>query len=301
MMHAAVNLITTLQTPPDTPDHCRRDDDSRGAFAECGTRRSLGNAVLICIGPHRIPSACDSPQRPHLAWLVVLALAVLAGLSASPTALGTQIDQGDTATDEQSILLDLSRKDTFVTLPLITDPQQVEIANVEVRELPSDHELVPASAVARLGQPLDIQLKEPRNVRIRLAVVKRGNEVALKVSPQIVLGRENAIELTRDRVTRTARNLQRRIKNLNQQLSAMARERERLHIWMLTPGNKPLAAVKIVRARMKLLDRAIRARQRDVPVTQSQCAALAQAGAFVEQLHKNVEIHYEVKLHEQIK
>jgi hypothetical protein len=193
-------------------------------------------------------------------------------------------------------VLDLSRKETYQVLEVNADPEQIVIENVEVDELPAKHRLVPKSGSARIGQPLDIQLEQPNNVRIRLALVKRGNDVAVRISPQIVISEHNTIELTRDRIARTTRKFFRRVKDLNQQLAALAAERQALSVWLISPGNKPLSAVKEANFRIKMLNQAIRACQREVPRVQSQCAALGQATAFIKKLHKTVEIRYEVRV-----
>ena len=118
----------------------------------------------------------------------------------------------------------------------------------------------------------------------------------LRVSPQIVFGRNDSIELTQDRITRSARKLHRQIKSLNQQLLALSRERQALDIWLASPGNKPLAVVESAHLRIKLLDQAIKTRRRDIPMAQSHFLALGRAAAFVKSLHKNVEVRFSVKI-----
>ncbi len=202
-------------------------------------------------------------------------------------------------TERKTVVLDLSRKETYVRLSGNFDPQDVLITDVQISDLPSAHWLIPESGHVQLGRPLDVSLKEVANVRIHLAIVKRGKDLALRVSPQIVLGQNNTIDLTHDRVTRTARSLQRRVRDLSRRLGALSNERQALNLWLLTPVNKPLDAVKVTRLRIKLLDRAIKTHQSAIPVARSQCAIVGQAAAFVRKLHKNVEIGYSVKFADQ--
>ncbi len=176
------------------------------------------------------------------------------------------------------------------------DPQQVRITDVQVRNLPSKHRLIPPTGQLQLGRPLDIQLEEPGNVRIRLALVKRGHDLALRISPQVVLSETQTVELTQDRVVRASRSLARRVKDLHQQIAALTRQRQALNVWLISPGNKSLDAVKTARFRVKVLGEAIRARQRDIPLAQSQCAALQKVGEFVKKLHNNVEIQFVVQV-----
>ena len=238
------------------------------------------------------PRPPDNCHRAIAGWLSLVA----AALWCSVRLVATSLEPDDRVASSEKTLLDLSKRETFITLAVNADPQDVQITDVKVSDLPTTYRLMPASGIARLGTPLDIQLEKPENVRIRLAVVKRGKELALRVSPQIVFGRNDSIELTQDRITRSARKLHRQIKNLNQQLSALSRERQALDFWLASPGNKPLVAVESAHLRIKLLDQAIKTRRRDIPMAQSQCLALGQAAEFVKTLHKNVEIRYSVKV-----
>ena len=67
-------------------------------------------------------------------------------------------------------------------------------------------------------------------------------------------------------------------------------------LWLLSPGNKPLADVKAARAQWKLLDRDIRARRSELPFAYRQCEALRQVAEFVQQLHQSAEISYNVSM-----
>ncbi len=192
------------------------------------------------------------------------------------------------------VLLDLSKKETFILLATRANPRNVMVCDVEIDNLPTEHRFVPASVTARFGHPLDIELKEPDNVRIRLAIVKRGKQLALKISPQVVLSQNNVVDLTKDRIARTQRTMHRRLRDLNRQLIAMSRERRALNLWLITPGNKALESVETAHMRMKILDQAIREKRRQIPMAGKACLALAQAGKFVKKLHKNVEIQYSI-------
>lgn len=252
-------------------------------------------------GPHFREPTRILPRAPlrttqcNAIGLVFLLIA--GGLLLSERGLaGTHASSRRLPAQTERTRLDLTKKETYVLLSINADPRDVRITNVRVSELPTPHQLVPDSGEAWLGRPLDIQLKAPGNVRIRLAVVKRGHELAVRISPQIVLGKSNTIELTQNRLTRAARNLQRRIKHLNSQLAALSSERKALDVWLITPGNKPLKSVKMAHMRLKILADLIKARQREVPLVQQQCQALAQAAEFVRQLHQNVEIEFQVDL-----
>lgn len=231
-------------------------------------------------------------------WMTVLAfgIAMAGGLLAAEARLDAKESPsgGDQSSPSRKVALDLSKKEVYVGLPITADPEDVVITDVRVDDLPSEHALVPASGHVRLGHPLDIRLQEPNNVRVRLAVVKRGKNVALRVSPQILLGQNRAVELTQDRVTRAARNISRYLKHLNQHLAALDRERETLNLWLAAPGNKPLEMVQNVQMRLKILNRTVKSRKRDIPAVKRQCAAIAQAATFVRKLHDIVTIRYTV-------
>ncbi|MFW6170341.1 MAG: hypothetical protein ACODAD_07620 [Planctomycetota bacterium] len=236
-------------------------------------------------------------------WMTLLAFvtAFAWGLLAGGNPLYGEEDTfaGGQSSPSRTVVLDLSKKELYVVLSINADPEAVAITDVRIDDLPSEHSehaLFPASGEARLGRPLDIRLKEPSNIRIRLSVVKRGKKVALRVSPQIMLGRNRTIELTQDRVTRTARNANRYLKQLNRQLAGLARERRALNVWLAAPGNKPLETVETVHMRLKILNQSIKNGKRDIPAVKRQCAAIGQAATFVRELHESVKIRYAVRV-----
>ncbi len=187
------------------------------------------------------------PECLRLLWCFVLLCCPTAGAevrTGSPSDSGFRVSQRSS----EPVLIDLSKRETFVALSIQADPQDIEITQVEARNLPSSHHLNPRGGVIGYGEPVDIVLKEPAGVRIRLALVTRGDELALRISPQVVLGDGEAIELTQDRIERAARSLQRRIKDLHRRLAALAAARRRLQAWLNSPVNKPLDAVKAARA-----------------------------------------------------
>ncbi len=192
------------------------------------------------------------------------------------------------------VLIDLSKKETFVPLQINADRKDVEIANIQVKSLPSPHHLAPREGVVQYGEPVDIILKEPSGVRIRLSLVTRGDELALRVSPQVVLQGGETIELTQNRIERTGRSLQRRVKDLHQRLVALASARRRLKTWLISPGNKPLAAVKTARMRLKVLEQEIQLQQLELPVVQNQWLALQRIAEFAGQLDEQTEIRFTV-------
>lgn len=234
----------------------------------------------------------------HLMTLLAFVTGFAWGLMAGENSLyGDEgAPAGGQSSPSRTVVLDLSKKELYVRLSINADPEEVAITDVRIDNLPSEHALLPASGEARLGRPLDIRLKEPSNIRIRLSVVKRGKKVALRVSPQIMLGRNRTVELTQNRVTRTARNANRYLKQLNQQLASLARERRALNVWLAAPGNKPLETVKTVHMRLKILNQTIKNGKRDIPAVKRQCAAIGRAATFVRELHESVKIRYVVRV-----
>ncbi|MFO7906617.1 MAG: hypothetical protein ACQESR_01990 [Planctomycetota bacterium] len=233
-------------------------------------------------------------------WMTVLAFVIgLAwGLVSDGTPLYAEEDAsaGGQSSPFRKVALDLSKKEVYARLSVNADPEDVVVTDVRVDDLPSEHVLVPESGNVRLGRPLDIRLEEPSHVRIRLSVVKRGKNVALRVSPQVILGQNRAVELTQDRVARAARNVNRYLKHLKQKLAALGRERRALNLWLAAPGNKPLETVETVHMRLKILNQTIKSGKRDIPAAKRQCAAIEHAAAFVRKLHDTVKIRYAVRV-----
>ncbi len=235
-----------------------------------------------------------------LHWLWALVALTLLGASPpgsvqSPGARNTSTRSRGNAPNGQKIVIDLSRRESFTLLAVNADPDDVRVTDVQVKHLPSTYHLTPRQGDVRLGHSVDIVLEKPSNVRIRLSLVKRGRQLALRVSPQIVFGPGDTVELTYSRIERTARTLHRRLKDQRQRLSTLAREQRSLEIWLVSPANKPLQTVKTVRMRLKILEQELQAQQRQLPVMVSRCVVLGQIADFAHQLHKRTEIHFQAR------
>jgi len=238
-----------------------------------------------------------------LAWVTLTWLAG-AGATSSPGTVQAASPKrtrptGQVIESDARLLVDLSKPNTYVILQAHGEVEAICVTDIRVKDLPARHRLDPEAGVVRLGHPVDIRLKKPDNVRIRLALVRRGDAVALRASPQVMIGRHEAIALSEDRIERTRRVVRRHVKDQLQRLSAVARERNRLSLWLATPGNKPLDAVRMAQARMKILDRTLQSLRGQLPTLQRQCAILAQVAAFVQELHENAEIHFSVGIRSQ--
>ena len=217
--------------------------------------------------------ACADGRRPRatrcVAWLAALVLVARIVLAEpipreSATTTGT----------EHKIVVELTRKDTFVTLADTANIADACVTLVRVDGLPSRYRLVPASGIVCTGQSVDIVLDKSPDVRIRLSMVTRGNELAVKVSPLIGLERGVPVDFTLERVQRTVWSLQRRVKELQRRVSASRKEYQLIDTWLATPGNKPLDLVKAAHLRQKLLQQEVLASQRDLPFVQKRFAAL---------------------------
>lgn len=260
-------------------------------------------------GVARAAASVVTSERGHVGYRVRVIIMIVTGLLTSlatswapPAESASQREPTRSASRKgasqhsERVLVDLSRKDTYVLLPVHADHEDVRITDIHVLNLPAEHRLVPASGTARRGEPVDIQLEHPPQVRIRMAVVRRGLDLALRISPQIVLGSGEIIDLSQDRITRAGRSLRRRVNDLNHRLVALARERDTLHLWLSSPANKPLSDVKAARARLKVLDHEIQAHQSLVPLVHHQCEAVRQVAEFIREVHGAAEIRYRVSM-----
>jgi hypothetical protein len=230
---------------------------------------------------------------PHVTRSVVW-LAVLLVVARIVMAERVHREPAMVAGTEHKVLIELTRKDTFVTLPVAANAADTCVTLVRVDSLPSRHRLVPASGIARVGQSVDIVLDKSPDVRIRLSVVTRGNELAVKVSPLIGFERGVPVDFTLDRIQRTVWSLQRRVKELQRRISALRKEYQLVDTWLATPGNKPLDLVKAAHLRQKLLQRELLACQRDLPFVQKRYAALCKIAELAQQIHGATVIHFTV-------
>ena len=146
----------------------------------------------------------------------------------------------------------------------------------------------------RYGQCVDIVLKKSPDVHIRLSIVRRGQELAAKISPLIDIGRDDPVEFTHDRIKRTLWSFQRRVKDLQEQISASRQEYQRIDTWLATPGNKPLYLHKAVRLRQKILVQQIAAYQRELPAAQRRYASIRAIIELAGKMHATTEVRFTV-------
>jgi hypothetical protein len=192
------------------------------------------------------------------------------------------------------VLVDLSRKDTFVTIPGTVETTR--LLDVNANQLPSPHRLIPSDGIVRYGQCVDIVLTKSPDVHIRLSIVRRGQELAAKISPLIDIGRDDPVEFTHDRIKRTLWSFQRRVKDLQEQISASGAEYQRNDTWLATPGNKPLYLHKAVRLRQKMLVQQIVAYQRELPAAQRRYASIRAIMELAGKMHATTEVRFTVEV-----
>lgn len=225
----------------------------------------------------------------RVAWLAALALVARIVL-AEPI-------PGESATTkrpEYKIVVELTRKDTFVALVDSANIADARVTLLRVDGLPSRYRLVPSSGIVCAGQSVDIVMDKYPDVRIRLSMVTRGKELAVRVSPLIGLERGTPVDFTLERVQRTVWSLQRRVKELQRRVSASRKEYQGIDTWLATPGNKPLDLVKAAHLRQKLLQQEVLASQRELPFVQKRFAALRKTAELAQQIHGVTVIRFTV-------
>ncbi|MHB8970069.1 MAG: hypothetical protein ACYC4N_06410 [Pirellulaceae bacterium] len=229
------------------------------------------------------------PAALSIGWLAVLGVDTRVALAERVVRESAKV-----AGTEYKLVVELTRRDTFVTLPTSANIADTCITLVRVDGLPSRHRLVPASGIAGPGQSVDIVLDKSPDVHIRLSIVTRGNELAVKVSPLISWTRGEPVDFTFERVQRTVWTLQRRIKELQRRIAALRKEYQLVDTWLATPGNKPLDLVKATHLRRKLLQRELLACQRDLPSVQKRYAALCKTAELAQRIHGATVIRFSV-------
>ncbi len=190
------------------------------------------------------------------------------------------------------MLIDLSKKDTFVTIP--GSAEATRLLHVQADRLPSPYRLLPVEGIVRFGQGVDIVLEKSPDVHIRLSIVKRGQDLAAKISPLIGVERNDPVEFTHDRIKRTLWSLQRRVRNLQAQVSATRQEYQRIDTWLASPGNKPLDLHKAAQLRQKILRQQIAAYQRELPAVERRYAAIRAIIELAGKIHATTEIRFTV-------
>ena len=193
-----------------------------------------------------------------------------------------------------TVLVDLSKKDTFVTIP--GSAETTRLLDVKADPLPSPYRLIPANGIVRFGQCVDIVLTKSPDVHIRLSIVRRGQELAARISPLIYIGRADPVEFTHDRIKRTLWSFQRRVKDLQEQISAAQQEYQRIDLWLATPGNKPLYLHKAVRLRQKILVQQIAAYQGELPAAQRRYASIRAILELADKIHATAEVRFAVEV-----
>jgi hypothetical protein len=215
-------------------------------------------------------------------------------------ALAGASDPGDVAGEERSdhrVVLDLTRKETLVTLATGQAEQGVEVEIREVIRGPSSYRLVPTGGVVRVGQSVDIVFDEAPNVCIRVALVTRGKELAIRIAPLVSTAKAGAVEFTIDRVRRSAGLFQRRVRAYEKQIVRMRQEYRDIETWLAIPGNKPLDLVKSVRTRQKLLQRDLVAHERELPTLQARYQVVQELARLADRIHLTTMIHLRSKNH----
>lgn len=193
-----------------------------------------------------------------------------------------------------TVPVDLSKRETYVAIPGSTETTR--LLSVTAERLPSPYRLIPADGIVRYGQCVDIVLPKSPDVQIRLAIVKRGQELTARISPLIDIGQDDPVEFTFDRIKRTLWSFQRRVKDLQQQLTASRQEYQRIDAWLASPGNKPLYAHKEARLRQKILLQQIAAYRQELPAAQRRYATLRAIMELAGKIHATTEIRFVVSV-----
>ncbi len=239
---------------------------------------------------HRGAPAHGPGRCVRAALVILVGLAVPALLPDRTVRAG---DRGSASSRTYKVLLDLTRKNTYVPIPGSAD--RTRIGSLKAEGLPSRYRLVPAAGTVRYGQAVDIVLDGSPDVCIRVSLVTRGRELAVRISPLIGVDGGDPLEFTQDRIKRTVWSLHRQVKDLQRQLSAARQEYQRIETWLATPGNKSLELHKAVRLRQKLVAQQIAACQRELPVAERRFAAMRAIIELAAQIDATAEIRFTVE------
>jgi hypothetical protein len=242
-------------------------------------------------GVRRLWRACRRNGQVQVTSSIILLLAIFAG---SRGRLACPSDSDAPAGSTYRVLVDLSKKDTFVSIP--GSAEATRLLYVKADRLPSPYRLVPAEGIVRFGQWVDIVLEKSPDVRIRLSIVTRGQELAARISPLIGVERGDPVEFTHDRIKRTLWSLQRRVKDLEGQMSAARQAYQRIDTWLATPGNKPLELHKAARLRQKILEQQLVACQQELPAVERRYAAIRAIIELAGKIHATTEIRFTVSM-----
>ncbi len=237
--------------------------------------------------------ACADSRRPRatrcVAWLAALVLVARIVL-AEPISR----ESATTTRTEHKIVVELTRKDTFVTLADTANIADTCVTLVRVDGLPFRYRLVPASGIVCTGQSVDIVLDKSPDVRIRLSMVTRGKERAVKVSPLIGLSeayrstsRWNVSSGQSGRCSDESRNCRDRSQHRGRSTSSS------------TPGWRRLVTSRSTWSRPPTFDKnscssEVLASQRELPFVQKRFTALCKTAELAQQIHGVTVIRFTV-------
>ncbi len=192
--------------------------------------------------------------------------------------------------------LDLTQPDAYVVLPAGFVPTHTSVRDIQVHRGPSSCRIYPADGVVRYGRRVDILLDERLDVRIRVSLVTRGDQLAVRIAPLIGAAAGNPLDFTADRLRRAYGALQRRVRDLQREIAAIRREQARITDWLETPGNKPLDSYKAARQRLKHLQRQIAAALQELPAIRARCALHGELIALADRTHETTEVSFTVRV-----
>lgn len=225
---------------------------------------------------------CEVANRVGVLTLVLASFFHLSGVT------------GEERSDHR-VILDLTRRETFVTLSAGGAEQGIEVEVREVIRAPSSYRLVPPDGVVRAGVSVDIVFDEAPNTCIRVALVTRGKDLAIRIAPLVSADKAGAVEFTIDRIRRSASLFQRRVRTYQKRIATMRQSYRDIENWLATPGNKPLDLVKSVRLRQKLLHRELVAHERALPHLQARYQVLQELAHLADRVHLTTLIHLRSK------
>ncbi len=224
-------------------------------------------------------------------WLAVCSLLAVC----HPALPGDRAPRTDPAAAYR-ITLDLTQSDAYVALPPGSVAARTTVRGLQVHGGPSSGRMYPADGVVRHGRRVDMLLDEKLDVRIRVSLVTRGDQVAVRITPLVGVAAGNPVDFTADRLRRSCWSLQRCVRDLQREIAAIRREQQRVAEWLEMPGNKSLEAYKIVRQRSKNLERRLAAALQELPAIRARCAVYAALMELADRIHATMEISFTVQM-----
>jgi hypothetical protein len=156
--------------------------------------------------------------------------------------------------------------------------------------------LEPSDGVIGLGRPVDIVLTQYPGVRIRLSLVTRGKNAALKVAPQIDVGQGETTDFSQRRLELARLSLRKDANKLDEQLSAARYEAAAIQNWLASPVVKPLQSRRERTTRLQVLKQMIPALEQRMSYAQTRADVLVRLSQLAEQIHDTASIHLVVSL-----